>query len=81
MDRIVALHTYRASGSVLDAIPSSDSDITRWTYDPVSGLVVNKTYADGSMTSYYHDDWGRLGTRIQSRGVTTEYQYDTVSGK
>ena len=33
------------------------------------------------MTSYYHDDWGRLGTRIQSRGVTTEYQYDTVSGK
>lgn len=81
MDRIVALHTYRSSGSVLDAIPSSDSDITRWTYNPVTGLLMNKTYADGSMTSYYHDDWGRVVTRIQSRGVTTTYQYDSVSGK
>ncbi len=81
MDRIVALHTYRSSGSTLDTVPSSGSDVTRWNYDPVTGVLLNKTYANGSKTSYAYDDWGRVLTRKQARGVLTTYGYDAATGK
>lgn len=81
MDRMVALHTYRSSGTILDTVPSSGSDVTRWNYDPIKGVLLDKTYADGSKTSYTYDSWGRLLTRKQDRGVLTTYGYDVVTGQ
>lgn len=81
MDRMVALHTYRFSGSILDTVPSSGSDVTRWNYDPIKGVLLDKIYADGSKTSYTYDSWGRPLTRKQDRGVVTTYGYDIVTGQ
>lgn len=81
MDRMVALHTYRSSGSILDTVPSSGSDVTRWNYDPIKGVLLDKTYADGSKASYTYDSWGRPLTRKQDRGVVTTYGYDVVTGQ
>ena len=80
-DRMVALHTYRSSGSTLDTVPSSGSDVTRWNYDPVTVVLLDKTYANGSKTSYVYDNWGRLVKRTQSRGVHTIYGYNEATGK
>lgn len=80
-DHIVALYTYRAPDVILDAVPESGGDVTRWNYDPVSGFLLDKTYADGTRTSYGFDEWERLVTRKQSRGVESVYQYDQVIGK
>lgn len=81
MDRMVALHTYRFSGSILDTVPSSGSDVTRWNYDSIKGILLDKTYADGSKTSYTYDSWGRPLTRKQDRGVVTTYGYDIITGQ
>ena len=79
-DHIVALHTYRFSGKILDTVPSSGSDVTRWHYDPATGVLLEKVYADGSKASYTYDKWWRLITRAQARGVVTTYEYDSVTG-
>lgn len=80
-DRIIALHTYRSPSATLDTIPSSTADVTRWNYDSISDILLNKTYADGSFTSYTYDEWGRVVTRRQSRGVVSTYEYDNITGK
>lgn len=80
-DHMVALHTYRFPGSMLDTVPSSGSDVTRWNYDPVTGALLDKTYADGSRTTYTYDNWGRVLTRKHARGVVTTYGYDSVTGQ
>lgn len=80
-DHIIALHTYRSPSATLDTIPSSTADVTRWNYDSISDILLNKTYADGSFTSYTYDEWGRVVTRRQSRGVVSTYEYDNITGK
>lgn len=80
-NHIMALHTYRFSGNTLDMVPSSGSDVTRWNYDPATGVLLEKIYADGSKTSYTYDEWWRLMTRVQARGVVTTYEYDPATGQ
>lgn len=80
-DHIVALHTYRSSGKILDTVPSSGSDVTCWHYDPATGVLLEKVYADGSKTLYTYDKWWRLVTRAQARGIVTTYEYDSVTGQ
>lgn len=75
------MHTYRSPSATLDTIPSSTADVTRWNYDSISDILLNKTYADGSFTSYTYDEWGRVVTRRQSRGVVSTYEYDNITGK
>lgn len=80
-DHIVALHTYRFPGSMLDTVPSSGSDVTRWSFDSVTGVLLDKIYADGSRTTYTYDNWGRVLTRKHARGVVTTYGYDPATGQ
>lgn len=80
-DHVVALYTYRSPDGILDTVPESGGDVTRWNYDHVSGFLLDKTYADGTRTSYIFDEWERLVTRRQSRGVESVYRYDEVIGK
>lgn len=49
---------------------------TTMSYNPQSGLMTAKTYADGKGTGYTYTNAGRLLSRVWQRGVTTTYGYD-----
>lgn len=53
-------------------------DTTRWTYHPATGLLLSKTYADGSGPSYTYTAEGRPATRTWARNVVTTYGYDSL---
>ena len=70
LGRMTAMHTWRDE----NAAP----DVTRWNYDPATGLLTNKVYADGLGPSYAYDPAGRLAKRTWARGVETDYSYDAL---
>lgn len=74
-DHIVALHTYRLPGFTVDVIPSSGSDVTCWEYDSLTGMLLNKSYSDGSKITYRYDELGRMISKTDARGVMTGYEY------
>lgn len=67
MNRLVWMKTYR------DGTESGDT--TQWHYDPATGLLTSKIYADGKGPSYTYTPDGKLATRTWARGVTTDYGY------
>ncbi|WP_395746840.1 RHS repeat-associated core domain-containing protein [Prosthecobacter sp.] len=69
MGRLWKLHTYRGG---------SADDVTTWTYDAASGVLVSKTDAAGRSVGYTYDTAGRVLTRAWQRGVTTTYSYDAM---
>ena len=73
------LHTYRSTTADFSAAtwPSGagDGDVTTWVYDPASGVLKEKVYADGQKTQYTYSDAGRLKTRKWARDITTTYGY------
>ena len=54
------------------------SEVTTWNYDPASGFLTSKVYADGKGTSYTYNAAGQLLTRQWARGITTTYGYDNA---
>ena len=66
--RMTGMTTYRDE--------SGPGDTTAWTYDPVTGLLVQKLYDDGKGPSYTYTSDGKLASRTWARGVTTTYAYD-----
>ena len=54
------------------------SEVTTWNYDPASGFLTSKVYADGKGTSYTYNAGGQLLTRQWARGITTTYGYDNA---
>jgi len=54
---------------------SSGEAVTTWNYQPATGLLLNKRYADGNGPSYEYTPEGRLQTRTWARGTTTGYTY------
>ncbi len=82
LGQLKTLKTYRDPGGVYtwtgSAWPSpsdTDAEVTQWAYDPASGLLTSKTYADGTHVDYAYSAQGRLATRTWARGVTTTYAY------
>jgi len=63
------LLTYRDAGL-------ANPDVTTWTYQDATGLLVSKTYADNKSVSYTYSADGKLATRTWSRGVVTNYAYN-----
>ena len=57
---------------------NSSGDLTHWTIDPASGVLLGKTDALGKSTTYAHDSAGRILTRLWARPgtVTTTYTYN-----
>ena len=53
-----------------------DGDTTTWTYQPSTGLLTRKEYADEKGTDYTYYDNALLATRVWERGITTTYTYD-----
>jgi YD repeat-containing protein len=64
------MRTYRSA--------ESTGDLTEWTYDPATGLLLEKTDAATKSTTYTHDSAGRFATRIWARSgtITTTYGYN-----
>lgn len=77
------LHTYRTPADPAwfgTSWPTSDvGDVTRWSYDAATGLLVQKTYAYGtslaSSVGYTYKADGRLATRTTARNIITTYRY------
>ncbi|MDD4735772.1 MAG: hypothetical protein PHP44_06670 [Kiritimatiellae bacterium] len=81
--RMTAMLTTRDSSLVITndssfIIHHSSFDRTSWFYDPSTGLLTNKVYADGQGTAYTYTPEGKLASRTWARGVVTEYTYDTL---
>ena len=80
--RMTAMYTYRGTNILSSqsqiANCKSQMDCTSWQYDSSSGLLTNKTYADGKGVTYTYDASGRLASRRWARGVVTEYAYDAL---
>ena len=49
---------------------------TEWTYDPLSGDLIEKDDHDGKGAVYTYTTAGRLETRTWARGLRTRYYYD-----
>ena len=51
-------------------------DMTRWAYDPATGLCTSKTYEDGSVVTYEYTPDGLLETTRTADGHWTRNIYD-----
>ena len=84
------LKTYRGgtgwNGTDWPTATAGTADTTTWSYEPATGLLESKEYADGKGPSYaYHTD-GSLATRTWARTVggnalVTTYTYDSGTGQ
>jgi RHS repeat-associated protein len=86
--RMSAMTTYRADeGFAADSFPASATgDTTTWHYDPATGQLTAKEYADGSQVTYTYTTAGKLETRTWARQdsgqpLTTTYGYDPATGE
>ena len=66
-NRRVAMWTNRSS---------DEWDMTRWAYDPATGLCTSKTYEDGSVVTYEYTPDGLLETTRTADGHWTCNIYD-----
>ena len=79
--RLKYLRTYRSANLALAPDENTpDYDTTTWNYEPATGLLTRKQYADGKSTDYTYTADGKLHTREWERGITTTYGY-TPSGQ
>ena len=79
--RMTAMATTRDTTldpATVDSLDNPSLDVTRWVYDPATGLLVQKLYDDGKGPSYTYSPDGKLATRTWARGVVTEYGYDAL---
>ena len=79
--RMVAMATTRDTTldpATVDTLDHPSLDVTRWSYDPATGLLVQKLYDDGKGPSYTYTPDGKLATRTWARGMVTEYGYDAL---
>lgn len=65
----ITMTTYRNEAAAV-------GDTTTWVYDPASGLVIRKVYADGNGPSYTYTPDGKLASRTWARGIVTNSAYD-----
>ena len=78
--------TYRTEDSSVDwssaswPTNSGAGDLTQWIYQPATGLLSRKEYADANGTDYTYDSANRLSTRSWARGITTSYAYSVTTG-
>ena len=54
-----------------------DGEVTMWTYDEATGLLVSKTYDDSSAVTYTYTPDGKLETRTWARMIGNDHPITT----
>ncbi len=82
MGNMTYLRTFRAGTETISTDPSerTDGDVTTWEYHPATGLVLSKTYADGTTVVNTFDDYNRLTTETDARGNEKTHSYEHARG-
>ena len=80
---IVSLSTFRDPGDVITTDPRlrTDGDITTWTYDVATGLVVRKTYANATHVDTAYDALNRVSATTDARGTVASRSYAPLTGE
>jgi RHS repeat-associated protein len=88
LGELQTLITWRDSAGGIDFSTSTwpnpaGGDVTTWSYQPATGLLTRKEYADGNGTDYRYDAAKRLAVRTWARngGLDTTYRYDPATGE
>jgi RHS repeat-associated protein len=79
--RMTNMTTYRGQDDFASASwpAGATGDVTTWRYDPATGLLTQKIYADEKGPSYSYNEAGQLVVRTWARAtntLTTTYEYD-----
>ncbi|MEW5733602.1 MAG: Ig-like domain-containing protein [Thermodesulfobacteriota bacterium] len=90
LGRVESMSTYRGGdgwfGAAWPGLPGAP-DVTRWIYDPGTGLVAEKQYNDGNGPKYTYTPTGKLLTRTWARtkqdgsALVTTYGYDPATAE
>ena len=80
---MVRLSTFRVPGDVITTDPRlrTDGDITTWTYDIATGLVIRKTYADATHVDTVYDMLNRVAATTDARGTVASRSYAPLTGE
>ena len=81
-DRMVSLTTFREDAGDITTDPAgrTDGDLTTWSYDEATGLVLRKTYADGTHEDTTYNALNLRSTLTDARGVVTTWGYNLKKG-
>ena len=81
-DRMVSLTTFREDAGDITTDPAgrTDGDLTTWSYDEATGLVLRKTYADGTHEDTAYNALNLRSTLTDARGVVTTWGYNLKKG-
>ncbi|MEE0765782.1 RHS repeat-associated core domain-containing protein [Akkermansia sp.] len=81
-DRMTGLTTFRADAGDITTDPSerTDGDTTTWQYHDATGLLLRKTYADGTHENSAYNGLNMLTSKTDPRGVTATYAWNTKKG-
>ncbi|MBQ7088399.1 MAG: sugar-binding protein, partial [Clostridia bacterium] len=82
MDNMVSLSTFRAGDEAITTDPTerTDRDTTTWTYHPLTGDELSKTYADNTSVTKTYDAYNRLATETDARGNVKTHSYEQLRG-
>ena len=81
-DRMVSLTTFREDAGDITTDPTgrTDGDVTAWNYDDATGLLVRKTYADGTHEDTAYNALNLKSTLTDARGIVTTWGYNLKKG-
>ena len=81
-DRMTGLTTFRADAGdiVTDPTGRTDGDTTTWQYHDATGLLLKKTYADGTHEDTTYNAFNLKATLTDPRSTVTTCTYETARG-
>ena len=81
-DNMVSLSTFRTGDESITTDPSerTDKDTTSWTFHPLTGAELSKTYADNTSVTKTYDAYNRLATETDARGNVKTHSYEPLRG-
>jgi len=81
-DRMTSLTTFREDAGDITADPTgrTDGDVTTWSYDDATGLLIRKTWADGTHEDTAYNALNFKSTLTDARGVVTTWGYNLKKG-
>ena len=81
-NRTTSLTTFRedAGDIITDPTGRTDGDTTTWSYDEATGLLVQKTYADGTHEDTTYNALNLKSTLTDARGIVTTWGYNLKKG-